>query len=264
MPPGKKRRHNFKRLWAGVAIFLILLTLGFFGVATLRSHFAADSGNNTVQENLIDQIEELDEENSRLSASVSSLLNQRESYSLAQNFDAQIIKELEDANKNLKAQAGYTEIISPGLLLELNDNSEAAAIAQETSPEDYDPELYIIHDTTLLFLINDLRPYAQAIAINGQRVLASTAIRCVGTVIMIDQTRLAPPYQIMVAGDKNELMTALKNSSIYSDLLDSQVLFTAIPQEEIIVPAYTGTIPHNHLTAAGQEQESGQEQKGEY
>ena len=53
----------------------------------------------------------------------------------------------------------------------------------------------------LLYIINDLkRGGAEAISINEQRIISTSEIRCVGNTILVNTTRLAPPYHIKVIG----------------------------------------------------------------
>lgn len=254
-----KTKHKKRQPLVAFTFFLILLTFGFFSAAAFNSQFKDRLNTNSEQDNLIEQIEHAEERIDQLETSVASLLSQKDSYSTTQNFDLEKIDNLETLNNELMDEAGYKEVTSAGLLIELKDNTEAAAIAKETETATYIPEDYIVHDTTLLFLINDLRPYAEAISLNGHRVLASTSIRCVGTVIMINQTRLAPPYQITVIGDSTELMKNLKNTESYDSLLNSEVIFTVTPEDELTVPAYTALIPHNYMTTADESTEKGGE-----
>ena len=73
-----------------------------------------------------------------------------------------------------------------------------------------DPNRYIIHYENLLYLVNDLRNAgAEGISINGQRIVVSSEIRCVGNVILVNTTRLAPPFEISAIGDPKALELSL-------------------------------------------------------
>ena len=100
--------------------------------------------------------------------------------------------------------AGLTEVKGPGVTIEMND-------AKKEVPSGQDPNLFIIHDDDVLAVVNELLASgAEAIAINGQRVVATTEIRCAGAVIMINGVRFAPPLKIQAIGDPETLHNALK------------------------------------------------------
>ena len=66
--------------------------------------------------------------------------------------------------------------------------------------------MYIIHDDDLLRVINELRAAgAEAIAINGERIVAMSEIRCAGPTLSVNNNRSAPPYEIKAIGNPNNL-----------------------------------------------------------
>src|SRR5262249_31305150 len=59
-------------------------------------------------------------------------------------------------------------------------------------------------------VVNELKAAgAEAIAVNGQRVVGSTAIRCVGPVVHVNDVPAAPPYVVLAIGDQNALLGGL-------------------------------------------------------
>ena len=42
---------------------------------------------------------------------------------------------------------------------------------------------------------------AEAVSLNGERVVATTSIYCVGSTILVNDTRLSPPYEFLAIGD---------------------------------------------------------------
>ena len=116
-----------------------------------------------------------------------------------------------------------------------------------------DPNRYVIHYENLLFIINDLRNAgAEAISINGQRIVVSSEIRCVGNVILINTTRLAPPFEISAIGNPTTLAEAIEYSSTYQQLQLSgfpvSCKATDIHSTNIKVPAYTGSFSTKALS----------------
>ena len=59
--------------------------------------------------------------------------------------------------------------------------------------------------------LNELRAAgAEALSINGERILATSEIRCAGPTISINNTKKAAPFEIKVIGDPDTLENALK------------------------------------------------------
>lgn len=59
------------------------------------------------------------------------------------------------------------------------------------------PNLYLVHDEDILKVVNELRAAgAEAISINGQRLIANSEIICSGPTIRVNRRPLAPPFVI--------------------------------------------------------------------
>ena len=112
-------------------------------------------------------------------------------------------------NKDLQEKkflAGLTEAIGPGIQVTLTDSHRLAPF----QPSDGMPP-NIIHDADIQAVVNEMRAAgAEAIAINGQRVVATTAIRCVGPVVLINSVPKAPPVVIQAVGDPDAMYGGLK------------------------------------------------------
>ncbi len=101
-------------------------------------------------------------------------------------------------------QAGLTAVKGSGIVMTLND----AAAPGELALEDY-----IIHDSDIVPLLNDLRKAgAEAISINGERVLGMTKTVCAGPTILINSSRYPVPFEFKAIGDPEVLYEALENS----------------------------------------------------
>lgn len=103
----------------------------------------------------------------------------------------------------VEAPAGAVPVHGPGLRVTLTDST--AALREETEVNDY-----VIHEQDLQAVINALwGGQAEALSVNGQRILATTAIRCVGNVLLLHGRTYSPPYEIEAIGDPNQLADAL-------------------------------------------------------
>jgi len=125
----------------------------------------------------------------------------------------------------------------PGVTVEMND-------AQKPVGSGQDPNLFIIHDDDILAVVNELfAAGAEAMCINGQRVVATTEVRCVGPVIMVNGNRVAPPILIQAIGDSSVLEAALKMRGGVVDNLGLWGIEVKIKvEEEVVLPAYSGSV----------------------
>jgi len=110
-------------------------------------------------------------------------------------------RELEQA----RVAAGLTQITGPGVEVALGDASQV--------PPGTDPNESIIHDYDVAAVVNALmNAGAEAVSINGERVVATTAIRCAGNTILVNSTRLGNPYTIRAIGDAAALYDGVYES----------------------------------------------------
>ena len=85
--------------------------------------------------------------------------------------------------EQLEITAGLTDVEGPGVTIILEDSSQANVTGNEAD--------YLIHDNDLLSVINELRSAgAEAISLNGERILATSEVRCTGAVVTVNGRRL--------------------------------------------------------------------------
>ncbi|HHT85778.1 MAG: DUF881 domain-containing protein [Bacillota bacterium] len=178
-----------------------------------------------------------EEERDRLRDEVRMLRDQVAEAMVATESSESQVKVLQEALLKARVMAGLTEVKGPGVTIEMND-------AKKEVPSGQDPNLFIIHDDDVLAVVNELLASgAEAIAINGQRVVATTEIRCAGAVIMINGVRFAPPLKIQAIGDPETLHNALKMRGGVVDNLSFWGIEVKIKMEqELVLPAYTGSL----------------------
>ena len=150
---------------------------------------------------------------------------------------------LQDLQQELiraKINAGLTSVIGKGIVITLDDNKEGLNAA----PND-DPNKYIIHYEHILNLVNELKiGGAEAISVNGQRLITTSEIRCVGNLILINMSRIAPPFVISAIGSPKLMLESVSMGQL--ELLKSaQYPITVEEKEELIIPAYKGELQFN-------------------
>lgn len=138
-----------------------------------------------------------------------------------------------EKNKNI---AGFQEVEGPGIVITMQDNMTEGAFGEEF-------ELDIIHDIDVLRIINDLRGAgAEAISINGQRVLSISEIKCGGPIIRVNGKSLGTPFVIKAIGDPKLLTAAINAPNTYAYALKhiDQIYIESRTEDCIKIPAYNG------------------------
>lgn len=155
---------------------------------------------------------------------------------------ALIKKELDDAG----IIAGLVDVKGEGLKITLDDTRAINQIAIDAGG--YDPNVFVIHDTDLLMVINELfAAGAEAISINGQRIVTRTEIRCVGPVVSINGARYSAPFEILAIGDADILEGSMKlRGGIIDSLKQASIDVTMEKMEEVVVPKYEKVITNEY------------------
>ncbi len=144
-------------------------------------------------------------------------------------------------NTELESQrmlAGMVPMVGPGVQVVLDDSNV------KSIPQGEDPAHYIIHDYDLRDVVSLLwQSGAEAIAIDAERVVASTSIYCVGSTILVNDTRMSPPYTIVAIGPPT--MEEALNSQAHLQKLKMSVRQYGIQlkisgAKELKTPAFSG------------------------
>ncbi|MFL6159597.1 MAG: DUF881 domain-containing protein, partial [Marmoricola sp.] len=85
---------------------------------------------------------------------------------------------------------------------------------------------------------------AEAMTIQGQRVISTTGIKCVGNTVILHGVPYSPPYRIAAIGSTVDLQASLDNSdyvNAYLAFVDAYQLGYRVTQSALMqMPAYTG------------------------
>jgi uncharacterized protein YlxW (UPF0749 family) len=113
--------------------------------------------------------------------------------------------ELADQHSRLEASTGAAPVSGPGMVVRLDDATGDGA------GSDVDPRTDVtndgrVTDRDLQTVVNEIwAAGAEAVAVNGQRLTALSAIRAAGDAVLVDFRPLTPPYQIEAVGDPHKL-----------------------------------------------------------
>lgn len=169
---------------------------------------------------------------------------------LENNKDAEgEVKAIQDELNSEKELAGETNVEGEGVVITINDGTDKFRGKVIKTNEDLEG---LIHNFDIDYIVNDLRSAgAEAISVNGLRVVNSTEIYCTGPFIRINGVTAASPFTIRAIGNKDQLkdyMTA--DSNFLHTLLKYRGINGSITQsDDVKIEAYDGDLDYNYLKA---------------
>jgi len=134
-----------------------------------------------------------------------------------------------------KIQAGLVPMEGPGVEVIVSDKPAEG-------PPEMKRYLFTVRDEDILRIVNELwGAGAEAIAINGQRLVSMSEIRVAGTFINVNLNRITPPYVITAIGDPDVLQGTLEmEGGVAETLRKWGINFVVEKKERVEVPAYEG------------------------
>lgn len=122
-------------------------------------------------------------------------------------------KLMEEDLNHLKIISGYVDVKGPGIIVTIKDSENELKNGQN-------PNDLIVHDIDILRIINDLKKAgAEAISINGERVLPLSKIKCSGATITVNDTTYGQPFIIKAIGNTDSLIASIISPGSYSNLI---------------------------------------------
>jgi uncharacterized protein YlxW (UPF0749 family) len=143
--------------------------------------------------------------------------------------------------------AGLVPLHGPGIIVTFDDSKVT------NLPPNADTANYIIHEYDLRDGINALLGGgAEAISLNGERLISTSSVYCVGSTIIVNSTRLSPPYVIYAIGDGRTLQDAITHSPQISKFMQRKVLYQVIlnvqPADDVSVPEFKSAPAFKYAT----------------
>jgi len=144
----------------------------------------------------------------------------------------------------LEIPAGLDEVRGPGVTVVLSDAPEEVA---ESSEED--PNRLVVHQQDIQAVVNALwKGGATAVTIQGQRVVSTTGIKCIGNSVQLQGVPYSQPYTISGIGDPSALAASISTDdylSLYradSARPDVAVGWAETIETDLVAPAYDGLL----------------------
>lgn len=177
--------------------------------------------------------------------------NKEEELRILENIskgDDNIINILLEDMKINKVHSGESDLTGPGIVIEMYDN-------QEKRDWWFDVNNDVIHDVDILNVLNDLRiAGAEAISINGERVLSTSEVKCGGPIIRINGNSSGAPFVIKAIGDPKLLMASVSAPGTNGDILKNVYYkgFDVRVEDSVTIPAYKGVFDFKYAKPLGE------------
>lgn len=145
--------------------------------------------------------------------------------------------------------AGLVAVSGPGVVVTLRDAKNPPPKPADMSQEAYIEfsRSYLIHDQDIQTVINELRAAgAEAIAVNDQRVVATTAVRCVGPSVLVNNVATnGSPVKVSAIGNADSMQSGLLISNGVADQykMTDPGMFSIEKNDKVTLPAYAGATP---------------------
>lgn len=151
----------------------------------------------------------------------------------------------------MELAGGFTRLRGPGLRVTLADSSSACPTGREEDCRIQDADLQLAVNT--MFALG-----AEAVAVNGERVIATTAIRGAGRAVLVNYRVLTSPYRVEAIGDAEQLLDGFKASPLHGDLIVWRDVYgLGLNLEEVgelELPSYQGTVRLRTAVVSGEPQ----------
>src|SRR5699024_2286374 len=153
------------------------------------------------------------------------------------------LRALDEASRERADDAGMTPVSGPAVTVTLDD----AHLSSEQIPEGFGADDVVVHQQDVQGVVNALwRGGAEAMQIMDQRVISTSAVRCVGNTLILQGRVYSPPFTITAVGDTDGMRTELDEDpavSIYREYVDAVGLgYDVSVQDAVSLPACSGHI----------------------
>ncbi len=180
----------------------------------------------------------------------SQVLKMKEKYENQYTELEKLEKELEKTRKNITSHneelksleeqinvdnkiLGMTDVKGKGVVITVQDGTANATTLNASD--------LIVHDLNVLSIVNELKNAgAEAISINGKRVVNTTAISCDGNVIVVNGEKISSPIEISAIGLPEQLSTLNRAGGTLERFSDLGKKVGLTKNQKIEIPRYTG------------------------
>ena len=227
------------RLSWGLSIGAALAVMGFVATAQWNSSVSREEFTTSAQKVLSDQVLQLEAEQADLREQISEAEAQVLEFQDQSTSSSATLAVLNARLDQARLAAGLTQVTGPGVVIEITDS-------QRVVPPGENPSNFIV-------LVDDLRDIvtalwasgAEAITINGERLVTTSSIYGVGASVLVNTSFLPAPFRIEAIGSDG-LLGRFQQNPAFTGRVAQRIEFfglefAAAAEENLQLPAFVGT-----------------------
>jgi uncharacterized protein YlxW (UPF0749 family) len=245
-PPGSRRWRLSRQLtmWTILVPLVAVLAGALFSASS-----GAAQGTNlrSAASSLGDFIRDETRRGTIRAREVTRLQEEVDALTEVQRDRDEAVASIVDQAELLAAEAGTVAVTGPGLAVSLTDSP----LRGDQIPPGLTVDDLVVHQQDVQGVVNALwRGGAEAMMIQDQRVITTSAVRCVGNTLILQGRVYSPPFVITAIGDPERLQDALDTDpavQIYQEYVEVAGLGYAVEtMDRIDAPAYSGSLRLQH------------------
>jgi uncharacterized protein YlxW (UPF0749 family) len=227
-----------------LAGLLLAATHGVSGGAEIRRSDAP---------RLVDLVREAQQSVDRLTAERDSLVTTMDTHHGGSPGADAALAAITNRSATLAVDAGLDRMRGPGLVVTLKD---AQRDAEGRFPRDASPDDLVVHQQDIEAVLNALwSAGAEGIQMQDQRIIGTSAPRCVGNTLLLNGRTYSPPYVITAIGDTAAMQAALAAAPLVTLYKQYVVRFglgyTEEPRADVQLAGHTEPVRMRFAKPAG-------------
>jgi uncharacterized protein YlxW (UPF0749 family) len=207
-PPSRARRW-----WDGPLLWLASVAVGLLLVVAYQQQHRSAPAREAARKDLVVRVERLQAAGNALDVRAKALAAE-----VADLRNVQLPGRASELRK-LELEAGSLPVTGPGVQIQLDEPAaptSAASGRPGTTPQE---QVAVLHDRDIRAVVNQLwAAGAEAVAVNGLRLTATSFIRFAGESVLVDFQAISAPYTVEAIGNRNGLLVGFADSDIARQL----------------------------------------------
>lgn len=224
-----------------IFLFLIGIAIGFLVTAQFRVKPSRVLNTLTPYASLQESRNQLLTKQTNYKTQIAKLNDEIDTLQSSDKNNKSSNKDKLEQWKSLRQEIGLSDMVGEGVVITMDD-------ANKDNPQ-IDS---ITHAADLRDVVNlAWQTGAQAISINGERIVFNTSIDCIVNTILINGTKLTAPFKILIIGDSSDLKKAFDDTGNLSELHDrvknEGLVFSIEKSRSITIAGYKGSFTINNV-----------------
>ncbi|MBO5478511.1 MAG: DUF881 domain-containing protein [Clostridia bacterium] len=227
-----------KQIAITLGIMCLLLVYAIFTQLKTTQNLASTAGSTYRENGLRDEVLKWKEQYDRIYADLENAEEQLEKErQVSISYDDTSVQKQEELKK-INTYLGLTDVEGEGIIITLRDNTTSLISSANN----------LVHDGDLRAVVNELKNNgAEAISINDQRIVPTTAITCAGTVIQVNDEIVGSPFVIKAIGDKNMINNVMRSGGWLDLLTDYGISVEVKKSDNIKINKYNGVLTDKYI-----------------